>query len=135
MPRANDTKLLDVLLEAGKISESIYAQLVEEHQTSGKSFDELLSEKKIVDEELLTKARGTILGVPYVDLVGKDIELEVLNFIPREVAETNKAVAFNRVDSDVDIGMVNPRDMRAVQAIDFLARTRKFKPHYFIFLF
>ncbi|MFH1046924.1 MAG: ATPase, T2SS/T4P/T4SS family, partial [Patescibacteria group bacterium] len=132
MPGASDTKILDVLLEAGKIDEGQYNLLVEEQKVSGKPFDQILAEKKIVDEELLTRARGTVLGIPYFDLVGKDIELEVLNLIPREVAETNQAIAFEGRDGEIKIGMVNPRDMRAVQAIDFLARTRKFNPHYYI---
>ncbi len=132
MSGGNDTQLLDVLLEAGKIDESQHNELVEEHKISGRPYDELIAEKNIIDDELLTKAGGTILGVPYFDLVGKKIELEVLNLIPREVSDTNQAIAFERDGDGVNIGMVNPRDMRAVQAIDFLARTRKFKPHYFI---
>lgn len=132
MPGGNDTKLIDVLLEAGLIDEKKYNELVEQHQASKTPYDELLLAQKIIDEEMLVKAKGTVLGMPYVDLVGKDIKLDILNLIPADVAETNQAVAFDQDGQQVMVGMVNPRDMRAVQAIDFLSRTRKFKPVYHI---
>ncbi|MBU0624836.1 Flp pilus assembly complex ATPase component TadA [Patescibacteria group bacterium] len=132
MPNNQETKLLDILLETGKLDETQYSFLVEEQKRTSKSFEELLLERKLVDEDFLTKVKGTILGVPYVDLMGKEIKIEVLNLLPREVAETNQAIAFDRTGDDVSIGMVNPRDMRAAQAIDFLSRTRKFKPHYYV---
>jgi len=126
------TELLDILLETGQLTEEQYRALVKEKEGSGKPFEKLISEKRMVDDELLVKARGTVLGVPYADLIGQEIPLDVLNLIPQEVSETNRAVAYSRMNEDVSIGMLEPRDMRAAQAIDFLARTSKFRPHYHI---
>jgi type IV pilus assembly protein PilB len=132
MPNNQDVKLLDVLLEAGKIDEGQYRVLLEEQKTTNKSFEELLLQKKLVDEEFLTRAQGTVLGIPYVDLSGREIKMEVLNLLPRDVAETNQVIAFDRSGDEISVGMVEPHDMRSVQALDFLFRTKKIKPRYFI---
>ncbi|MEA3249683.1 MAG: GspE/PulE family protein [Patescibacteria group bacterium] len=132
MANKKGTELLDILLETGQITEEQYKELITEQGESGKSYEKLIAEKRLVDDELLVKARGTVLGIPYADLVGQEIALDVLNLIPQEVADNNKAVAFAKVDDLVSIGMLEPRAMRAAQAIDFLARTNKFKPRYHI---
>ncbi|MEK9151750.1 MAG: GspE/PulE family protein, partial [Patescibacteria group bacterium] len=125
--------ILDILLESGKISPEQFEAIKKERDAGGKTSEQLIQEKKLVDEEFLAKAKGTLLGVAYVELVGKDFPAAVLNLIPRQVAENNRAVAFERgEDGSVHVAMVDPRDLVAAQAIDFLAQTAGFHPKYFI---
>ncbi len=126
------TELLEILLDAGRITVEQAKAVQEEIAASGRPVDELLLAKKLVDEEFLAKARGTVLGVPYAELTGKSVAAAVLNLIPKTVAETNKAVAFDRDDEGVHVGMVDPRDSQAASSIDFLAQTAGFRPKYHI---
>ncbi|MEY4744979.1 MAG: hypothetical protein RL272_924 [Candidatus Parcubacteria bacterium] len=125
-------ELLTILLEAGRITDEQYRTIVKEQNSTGKSAEDLLLSKKMVDEEFLARAKGTVYGIPYVELTGKEIPAQVLNLIPKNVAETTRAIPFERADSRVGVGMVNPRDVRAMQAIDFLAQNANFQPKYFI---
>lgn len=125
-------ELLTILLEAGRITEDQYRAIISEQNTTGKNVEELLVAKKIVDEEFLTRAKGTVYGIPYTELLGKDIPAAILNLVPKNVSEANKAVAFERADDHVGIAMVNPRDAGAMQAIDFLAQNANFRPKYYI---
>ncbi|HSD12175.1 MAG TPA: GspE/PulE family protein [Patescibacteria group bacterium] len=125
-------ELLTILLEAGRITEDQYRAIISDQNTTGKSVEDLLVAKKMVDEEFLTRAKGTVYGIPYADLLGKDIPAAILNLVPKNVAEANKAVAFERADDHVGIGMVDPRDASAMQAIDFLAQNANFRPKYYI---
>jgi len=126
------SELLTILLEAGRITEDQYRTVVNEHNSTGKPAEQLLLEKKMVDEEFLARAKGTMLGVPYVDLLGKDLAPQALSLVPKNVAEANKAIPFEKTEEHVGIGLVDPRDMGAMQAIDFLAQNLNFRPKYYI---
>ncbi len=128
----NPSELLDILLQAGHISEEQYRQVEKESAETGKPVDAVLLKSKLADEELITRAKGTLLGVPYADLVGKKVDVQVVNLISRPVAENAKAVAFDRQEGVVSVGMLDPRDMTAVQSIDFLSQASNFKPRYYI---
>jgi len=123
MPFQNPaTELLSILLEAGKLTDEQSRKIAEEQATSGKTVEVILLEQKLVDEEFLARAKGTMLGLPYVELTGKSLPLEALNLIPKAVAENNKAIAFERTPDGLSVGMVDPRDNTAMQAVDFLTR-------------
>lgn len=126
------TNILTILLEAGHINDEQYKAVEAEAKETGAPIEDLLLKHKMVDDDLLAKARGMVLGIPFADLVGKDISNEILNLLSKETAETNKAVAFERDGKAVSIGMVNPRDPAARQALDFLAQTLGIKPKYHI---
>ena len=126
-------ELLDILLQAGHIDDEQYAALKSEHEQSGKPVDEVLTKSKVVDDELIAKAKGTLYAVPYADIVGKKLEGSVLNSIPKQVAENTKAIAFAREEDTVSVGMIDPRDATARQAIDFLAQNEAFKVKYHVF--
>ncbi|KPJ85504.1 hypothetical protein AMJ57_02895 [Parcubacteria bacterium SG8_24] len=126
------TELLTILLEAGKISPEQYKELEKEHADKGTPVEDLVMQRRLVDEEFLVRAKGTLLGVAYAELVGKDVSLDVLNLIPQSVSENTRAVAFAREGDTVSVGMVEPRDVGAMQAIDFLAQNNNFNPKYFV---
>jgi type IV pilus assembly protein PilB len=125
-------ELVQVLLEGGQLTEEQFQQLKTEAAETGQSADELLQKHRLVDDEQLIKARGTLMNLPYADLVGREIDPEVVKLVSKPVAENTKAVAFAREGDIVSIGMIDPRDMTATQAINFLAQASQFKPKYHI---
>jgi type IV pilus assembly protein PilB len=132
MPRTSQVqKLLEILVEAGKLTDERSVSLAAQAAKGG-DVEQLLLDEAIVDDEFLAKAKGTLLNVPYVDLVGKEIPADVLNLLPKEAAESAKAIAFARQGDDVDIATLSPRDPQAMQSIDFLAQTKGFRARYHI---
>jgi type IV pilus assembly protein PilB len=125
-------ELLGILLEAGRITDEQYKAVSAEAASTGKPVDQILSAKRIVEDEFLTKAKGTMFGIPYVDLQGKDITSAILNLVPRSVAENMHAVSFDRDGEHVSIGLLDPRDVGAMQAVDFLFQDAGLHPKYFI---
>src|SRR5688572_30330537 len=133
MPPTNlGAELLSILLEAGRITEEQYRALTNDAASTGKPVEALLLERKLVDDEFLARAKGTMLGVPYAELAGKDIPVAVLNLIPKNISESVRAIAFEKTDEHVGIGMVDPRDVAAMQTLDFLSQNLGFKPKYHI---
>lgn len=132
MPTLTSQEVFAVLVEAGRLSQEQLKAAEDEAAARGKTVEQVFLEKKVLDEETLARARATVVGLAYVDLQGKEIPPAVINLIPRNVAENTKAVAFEQNEEGVGVGLSDPQDMTAAQAIDFLAQTSGFKVRYFV---
>jgi len=135
--KQKENSMIEELINSGLIS----AEKIEEFRTKYKEDQkviEMIESKGLVSEEDMTKIRGKILGIPYVDLFGKTVPPSILNLIPRELSENYQVVAFDKQFNEdekvneLSVAMVNPGNFKASEAIEFIARENKFKIKYFI---
>jgi len=103
-------------------------------QQAGEKADLLkfIEKKSIVSEEDIARAKSKVLNVPYVDLFGRVISGPILNIIPRELAENYQMIAFNRIEKEIHVAIVDPENFKALEAIEFLARKNNYRIKYFI---
>ena len=111
-------KLVVLLSEEGLVSKSVLEAATEESAAIKKPLFALLSEKNIIDDEMLTHATAQISGVPYVNLTNSLINQQVLDLLPEDVAERFMAVPLAEVQNRLAIAMV---DASNVQAVDYLS--------------
>lgn len=71
-------------------------------------------------EELRKKVEA--LGVPFINLSGKKIKPEILKEIPEEAAAFYRFIPFGRTGNVLEVGMVEPDDFKAKEALRFIAR-------------
>ncbi len=109
---------MTLLSEEGLVSKSVLQVAMEESATTKKPLFALLSEKHIIDDEMLTHAIAQISGVPYVNLTNSLINQKVLDLIPEDVAERFMAVPLAEVQNRLAVAMV---DASNVQAVDYLS--------------
>ncbi len=69
------------------------------------------------------KKKSERLKIPYIDLTGKEIPVEVLKEIPEEAAAFYGFVPISRQDNVLEIGMVNPENLKARDALRFIVRS------------
>lgn len=124
--------LLDLLLAEKIINEEQVKEINSTIQTSGKSIEEVLLEKKLVDEEKITEFKAKSLGLSSISLLDKKIEKEVLEIISYEVADNYKIVCFNKEDKKLSIGIVDPGDLKAREAINFFAKEGGYSVDYYL---
>ncbi len=127
-----DSPLLSILLQEKLIDGEKAGLLMEESQKTGKSIEALIDESGQIEEEKLAEAKGKVFNLPYVNLVGHEIKYEDLNIIPKDVAENNHVVSFEKIDGAVNVGITNPGNIAAMEAINFLAKEKNFSVKYFI---
>lgn len=111
-------KLIALLVEEGLVSSTAVQMAKQESSQNKKPFFELLADKHIIDDEMLTHAIAQISGVPYVNLTNSLISQEVLNLLPEDVAERFMAVPLAEVQNRLAVAMV---DASNVQAVDYLS--------------
>lgn len=111
-------KLVVLFKEEGLVaSDVLEAAAVESAQTS-KPLLTLLTEKHVIDDELLTHAIAHVSGVPYVNLTNSMVDQKVLSALPSDVAERYMAVPLAEVQNRLAVAMI---DANNVQAVDYLA--------------
>ncbi|MEK9165479.1 MAG: GspE/PulE family protein [Patescibacteria group bacterium] len=85
-------------------------------------------------KECFTKAQAQALGFEFVDLVGHEIDLQILEIIPESLAINYKmaAIGIDEKANLLNVAMLDPRDVKAREALNYIGRERKLKIKYFL---
>lgn len=111
-------KLTSLLVGEGLVAESIINEAQAEAEKTSQPLFAILSQKGVVDQELLTHAIAQVSGVPYVNLLNTVVDQNVLSLLPEDVAERFMAVPLAEVQNRLAVAMI---DANNVQAVDYLA--------------
>ncbi|MCU0679149.1 MAG: GspE/PulE family protein [Planctomycetes bacterium] len=107
-------------------------QLAPEVATGQKTLEELILEKKILDSEANTKIKAELYKLPYADLTEKEIGEGVLNTISNEVAENYRIICFDKTSETIKVGLTDPDNFKAIEAVDFLAKENGLQAEYYL---
>jgi type IV pilus assembly protein PilB len=112
--------LLSALADKKIIDEGDIPSIKEEVNTSGMSLDNVLVGRGI-ESDLILKVKGDYLNVPTWSLGNKKIPFEVFKYIPEESAVHYKFVPLGIEDSVLQVGIIDPDNIEALDAINFIA--------------
>jgi type IV pilus assembly protein PilB len=99
---------------------------------SDKEMEEIILDKKIIDPEKLTEIKAGIYNLPYENLLDREVGSDILNTIPYEAAENYQVVCFDKDDKVFKIGVLDPENYKAFEALNFLAKEEGFKAEYYL---
>jgi type IV pilus assembly protein PilB len=122
--RVEPQQLKAFMMDAGLISSEKFDECLKKAEAKGVKVEDILVSEGIISENDLRKLEAYILGIPFVDLEKETVDPEVLKIIPEPVARANNIVAFRKKGNNVEVAMLDPEDLRA---IEFL---KKAYPHY-----
>jgi type IV pilus assembly protein PilB len=111
-------KLVNLLSSEGLVSGNVLEDVKINSTKLNKPLIGLLTEKGIVDDELITHAIAQVSGVPYVNLTNSVIDQNILGLLPEDIAERFMAVPLAEVQNRLAVAMI---DANNVQAVDYLA--------------
>ncbi|MBU2635219.1 Flp pilus assembly complex ATPase component TadA [Patescibacteria group bacterium] len=124
--------LVQQLVKKGILEKQKATALEYEIKTSGQKEEEVILEKRIVSEDFLFGMKSEALKIPFKVISSQDVLLKVLETIPEESARYYQMIPLVKEADRLEIGMVYPEDLKAREALEFLARQSKFS--YRIFL-
>ena len=123
--------LLDILNSQKVIDKKTLASFREEMRMAHVSAEQVAKKHAITDEVIL-KAKSELLGIPTKVLKDKSIPFEVLQYIPEESAMHYRFVPIGVTDNVLEVGVVDPDNIEARDALTFIAS--KIKMPFKIFL-
>ncbi len=124
-------QLLALLSSQNLIPAEQQAEINKIASKTPEEFRAFLLEKKIVDDEGLTKLQAGLAGLPYYNPQDQEVPEAVLNFLPEEIARTYKMVCFGREEKNIKIGLVEP-NLKAMEAVNFLAADERLLVQYYL---
>lgn len=112
--------LLDILKEKKVIKAEEASLIEEEAKSAGISIEQALINRGVSPQKIL-EAKGSDLNVPTRSLKNVNITAKVLELISEESAEHYKVVPIGVKDGVLEIGIVDPDDIEARDALNFIS--------------
>lgn len=112
--------ILDVLIQKNTIDKKTATAVSEEMRLTGAPLEAILRKKGVKDADTLA-AKGEMLGVPVQSIKDQTIPFDILKYIPEESATHYKVIPLSVRQSVLEVGMVDPDDIEARDALNFIA--------------
>ncbi|MDD5711039.1 MAG: GspE/PulE family protein [Candidatus Colwellbacteria bacterium] len=114
--------LLNSLIARALLSAEDGQKLLTESVQLSKSVEDILSDRRLIPEVELAKAKSEIIGVPFTTVDPKTITEEVRKLIPENTAQTYRAVPLKLEGKMLVVGMNDPQNSSAQEALRFIAK-------------
>ena len=121
-----DSRILaNKLIERAVLSDELAQKLITESSNTGKSFEEIIRLRKLVDDVTIAQTKADASQIPYQKIDLATITEQVLALISEEIARNYKVAPLSISGNMVVIGMVEPDDVKAQEALRFVAKQNK----------
>jgi type IV pilus assembly protein PilB len=114
--------LLDLIRSNGMLDDLQLDEVREEHNRSGKSISEILSDFGLVDMDMQLQLIANQMGTEVVDLSSREFTPEILSAIPADAARMYKCIPVAVTPSCVHVAMSDPLDPTTVDQLTYVVR-------------
>ena len=125
-------QLIDALLHERLITDEQQTQLQDQNFSDLKSAETYIRRVIYIPSEKWAQLASKVINVPYMNLIGKAVGATILNTIPQDLAENYQIVVFEREGGVMKVGMADPTNFKAMEAVEFIARKAGVRTQYFI---
>jgi len=111
---------VDILLQKGALTQEALASSVDEAEQKGLALDEVLEGKGVSAQKIL-EAKSEASGIPVRALTGQRVPFDILKYVTEDSARHYRFVPLGMKDGVLEIGMVDPTELNAREALQFIA--------------
>lgn len=128
----NNKKFLSLLKIKKVLPEDKFLEL-ENLSNKDKNFnlEDFLTRQKYLNYEDLVKVKAEVYNLPYRNLVNEKIPDNFLETISEDLSKNYLAICFLVDEHKMSIGLVEP-NLKAMEALNFLANEKKLKVEYYL---
>jgi type IV pilus assembly protein PilB len=112
--------ILDSLVQKKAIEKKDAVAIAEEARLTGELIEQVLKKHGVKSSDIM-EAKAEALGVPAKSLKDKTIPFDILKYIPEESAMHYRFVPLSVKQNVLEVGMVDPEDIEARDALNFIA--------------
>jgi type IV pilus assembly protein PilB len=115
-------------LKEGVITQDMLNKGREETKRTGLTMEKALEKLGYITEEDVVKVRAAALGLPYMDLSDYNLDKELIELIPKNIAQKYKTIPLFKINNSLSVGMVDPQDIVALDKIRIVSKMEMVEP-------
>jgi type IV pilus assembly protein PilB len=114
------SRLGELLVRENLITNKELNEAHRESQKTGGRLGYSLTKLGYIAEADLTNFLSKQYGVPSINLSEFDIDVDVINLVPKEVAQKHRCIPINRAGASLIVAMADPSNIYAIDDLKFL---------------
>ena len=114
--------LIEELLKRKFFDKGTADELVQKAKEVDRDFTQIVVESGLISDSDLVSLKSELYRLPSVAITDDKIKSDALKTIPESTAEFYKFVPFDREENILRIGVLNPEDNDALEALKFIAQ-------------
>ncbi len=119
---ANDEYIVEILQSVGLISNAQGAEALQLAQSQDKPVVDVLAEGRVAAKSDILKSLANQFGMEFISLSGHDIEQEVIDLVPGEVARRYKILPVYRSENSITVALSDPLDVETLDSLRYVLR-------------
>lgn len=117
-------QLGELLIERGVITRSQLEKALQVQKEKGGLIGQILVILDFAKEEEIAQALTVQYGFPYLPLDNYELNKEIVDIIPENVAKQYCLIAVDKIGDTLTMAMSNPLNVKAVEDIELLAKCK-----------
>ncbi len=119
---ASDQHIVEVLRETGLLTQQQLDEITAAAEAEGHSIVETLLARGILTQKQISLAMANAYGMAFVDLSGIKLEKEILDLVPRHVANRYKIVPLERQNGSIVVAVSDPTNIDTLDALRYILK-------------
>ena len=116
--------LIEELVNLKLVSAQELAKIEAVAQEENKDLGQVLIENNIVSDPDLLKIKSELYRLPVVELDKTELDKQAMKEISEDVVSFYKIAPFSREENILRVGIINPEDINALEALKFIAEDK-----------
>ncbi len=112
-----ESELKNFILDSGLVPRKAVEDAEDTAKEKKQSIGDVLVSEGALTEDALRRIKAYVLGIPFVNLKDRKIDLEVLTLIPEPIARTHSIVAFRKDADALEVAMLDTDDLPAIDSV------------------
>ena len=119
---ATDEHIVEVLRDVGLLTQDQLEEVTKAAQANSHGIVEELLAEKVLTQRDISLAMANAYGMAFVDLTGLKLPKEVVELVPRHVANRYKIIPLEKRDNAVVIAISDPTDIETLDALRYILK-------------
>ncbi len=121
----DEKALIGALVGTQALSSEQGDALLRESASVRKRAEDIIYDRRLVDDVTVARAKSGLSGIPYMKVSPDTITPELMKLVPEASVATYGAAPLSRQGDMLVVGMVHPDDVKAQEALRFIAQQNK----------
>jgi type IV pilus assembly protein PilB len=132
LPFQTPQLLIEELTKQGILTPEVVSDIEKEALETEKDFGEVLVHRGIMTDSDLLKVKAQVYQIPVLDLATMDIDRELYKEISDNIVRFYKIIPLAKGDNVLRVGIINPEDINALEALKFIASGHNLTPEKYL---